>query len=96
MNKLDFWISQAVKPKKTVFLAISTHFTPGYWWILTKIWFFKLFIFNYIKVQEEDIGWASFKKETLSFTSLGMHVGIFDIYIYIYSLAKIAFNSHKT
>ena len=44
INKyLDFWILQAIKPQKTVFLPIFTSFTSGYWWILTKIWFFNFF-----------------------------------------------------
>ena len=56
INKyLDFWILQAIKPQKTVFLPIFTSFTSGYWWILTKIWFFNFFILIYTKVQLENI-----------------------------------------
>ena len=56
INKyLDFWILQAIKPQKTVFLPTFTSFTSGYWWILTKIWFFNFFILIYTKVQLENI-----------------------------------------
>ena len=69
-ENVDFWTSQAIKPQKTVFLAIFTHFMPCYWWILTKIWFLKLFILNYTKVQQENIDRASFaKKSPISHTS---------------------------
>ena len=73
INKnLDFWIPQAIKPQKTVFLALFIHFTSGYWWNLTKIGFFKLYILIYTKVQQEYIGRASFEKKPLSYTSIGM------------------------
>ena len=57
-------------PQKTVFLAILTCFLPGDWWILTKIWFFKLFILDYTKVQQENLGRASFEEKNLFSTPL--------------------------
>ena len=66
VNKhFNFWTSQAIELKKTVFLAILIYFTPGYWWILMKIGFFKLFILNYTKVQQENIGRTCFEKKKL-------------------------------
>ena len=63
-----------------MFLALFFHFTSGDWRILMKIWIFKLFILNYTKVQQENIGRASFEKKN-SIVHLSWYVGIFDIHI---------------
>ena len=90
INKnLDFWTSQVIKPQKTVFLAIFTRFTPCYWWILTKIWFLKLFILSYTKVQQKNIGRASFEKKVLYCTPLILCKQIDLIYVFFYEMYHI-------
>ena len=63
-----------------MFLAILIHFASLYWWVLTKIWFLNFSILKYTKVQQENIGQASFEKKT-SIVHLSWYVGIFDIHI---------------